>query len=151
MDAAGAVALAGALSATLLVWWELAAVGPGGRRRAADRFVRRAGPPAAAGSVPELTRRVVRRDRFVLGGVAAGLVGGQALSTDLQGSPLAAGYLGLALAAAAGALTDRGSTRQLADRAAVLSLPALVVIVLGHLLGGGRRRWRRLHREAVAA
>jgi hypothetical protein len=95
--------LAIGLGTTLLVGWLRGALG--GRRlerRAAKRFGRRAGLPVGDPPDPGLVRRVVRRQRFVLGGVAVGIVAGS--STDMQW--LGGLYCGLAVGAVADRLTQ---------------------------------------------
>jgi hypothetical protein len=97
------VSLAIILGTTLLVGWLRGTLG--GRwleRRAAERFGRRAGLPVADPPDQDLVRRVVRRQRFVLGGVAAGIVAGS--SMDVQW--LAGLYCGLAVGAVADRLTQ---------------------------------------------
>lgn len=84
----------------LLFGWRLGALG--GRRslRAAERFALRSGLPAGSG--PTLVSRVVRRQRFVLGGVAASLVA----ATWLLDLGFLACYFGLAVGAVADRLTQ---------------------------------------------
>ena len=89
----------GVVAALLLVaaWAKGALGGAAAHRRAAERFARRAGLPAAAVD-GELARRVVRRHRLVLVGVGAGLA-----TTLLLQTSWVLIYVGLAL----GAVTDR--------------------------------------------
>jgi hypothetical protein len=96
--AAEPVVLAVELGVLLLVGRWLGALGGARRvRRAAGRFARRAGLPA--GSEPALAGRVVRRRRFVLAGIAVGLLAAGAVDQLW----FAALYAGLA----AGAVADR--------------------------------------------
>jgi hypothetical protein len=95
------------VAAAIVVFWSRADIGSGGRRAAVERFARRAGLPP--GSVDDdAARRVVRRDRFALAGVVLALPAGQyLLDQGLVFSAVAAGYVGLAVAALAGHLTER--------------------------------------------
>ena len=82
----------------LFFGWRLGAYGGAVReRRRAEAFATRTGlPPEAVDAT--LVHRVIRRQRFVLAGVALGLIAGTVLPGDL-----ALLYVGLAL----GAVTDR--------------------------------------------
>lgn len=88
------------LAVLALFGWRLGALG-GGRvqRRAAERFARRSGLPVGDIPDPGLIRRVVRRERFVVAGVAVGLLVAASLD-ELWFTPL---YAGLAV----GAVVDR--------------------------------------------
>lgn len=87
----------------LAAWWTGTLAGADRQRRAAERFARRSGLPAAA--VPGLVRRVVRRQRWTLAGIGAGLLA----ATWLEHLWFAGFYLGLAVGAVADRLTQPGA------------------------------------------
>ena len=94
-------------AATVAVFWSRADLGPGSRRAAVLRFARRSGLPAD--TVGEgAAARVIRRARVALGGVILALPAGQYLfDQGLVFSAIATGYVGLAVAALVGHLTER--------------------------------------------
>jgi hypothetical protein len=97
------VSLAIGLGATLLIGWLRGTLGGRGlQRRAAERFGRRAGLPVGDPPDRGLVRRVVRRQRFVLGGAAAGIVAGSSMDALWLGGL----YCGLAVGAVADRLTQ---------------------------------------------
>ena len=83
----------------VVAWWTGTLAGARRQRRAAERFARRSGLPEAA--VPGMVRRVVRRQRWTLAGIAAGLVVAT-WTNELWFAPL---YVGLAIGAVADRLT----------------------------------------------
>lgn len=95
------------IAATVVVFWSRADIGAGGRRAAVERFARRAGlPPATVDDAA--AQRVVRRDRIALAGVVLALPPGQyLLDQGLVFASIAAGYVGLAVAALIGHVTAR--------------------------------------------
>jgi hypothetical protein len=93
-----------------LAAWRLGAFGGADRgRRAAERFARRCGLPAVT---PDLVRRVVRRQRFVMTGVATGMFVGWAVElwgprgTFVDYAWFGLVYAGLAFGALAGRLAE---------------------------------------------
>ena len=74
----------------VVAWWTGTLAGAGRQRRAAERFARRSGLPAAA--VPGLVRRVVRRQRWTLAGIAAGLGRGDLDRPSCGSRPATSGW-----------------------------------------------------------
>lgn len=97
---AAAVTVAGWTVLLLFFGWRLGVFGGAGlQRRRADAFAERVGLPAEAVDAT-LIHRVARRQRFVLAGVALGLIAGTVLPGDLTLL-----YVGLALGAVLDQLT----------------------------------------------